>query len=72
MRVCSVAVKAFIMVLFGAMSVHAADSQPGSGVRDSVAEKVKGKDGALMVLIPAGPSRWAAMMASPPNARNTQ
>ena len=55
MRVCSVAVKAFIMVLFGAMSVHAADSQPGSGVRDSVAEKVKGKDGALMVLIPAGP-----------------
>ena len=34
MRLCSVAVKAFIMVLFGAMSVHAADSQPGSGVRE--------------------------------------
>jgi formylglycine-generating enzyme required for sulfatase activity len=53
MRVCSVAVMVVMIILSGAMSVNAADSQPGSDVKNSVA--MKGKDGAPMVLIPAGP-----------------
>jgi len=55
MRVCSVAVMVVMIILSGTISVYAADSQPGSDVKNSAAETMKGKDGAPMVLIPAGP-----------------
>ena len=55
MRVRSVAVMVVMIIVSGTMSVYAADSQPGSYVKNSAAETMKGKDGAPMVLIPAGP-----------------
>lgn len=54
MRLVSRAAVMFAIMFSGAWIAAAADPQAGVGAQPSTAEVVKGKDGASMVLIPAG------------------
>ena len=55
MRLVSRAAVMFAIMFSGAWIAAAADPQAGVGAQQGTAEVVKGKDGAPMVLIPAGP-----------------
>ena len=55
MRLVSRAAVMFAIMFSGAWIAAAADPQAGVGTQQNTAEVVKGKDGAPMVIIPAGP-----------------
>lgn len=55
MRLVSRAAVMFAIMFSGAWIAAAADPQAGGGAQQNTAEVVKGKDGAPMVIIPAGP-----------------